>query len=149
MSKPIKKPYVVKGVNKVRAYEPILPLYNIPYLIYVGKTVSDAGDAAILELGPNVKPNISVNTAAKAIHIVHEEYGDAYIILLGIDSCSKLLITAAHEALHISWWIGDTIGLEYDAENHEAQTYIMQSIFGEAKAALEDYIKFYKLKTKL
>ena len=71
------------------------------------------------------------------------------MILLGIDSSSTLLTTAAHEALHISWWIGDSLGLIYEVENHEAQTYIMQSIFGETKDAIEEYIKYYKLKTKL
>ena len=145
----IKKPYTVKKSKKVRTYEPVLPLYMIPYIIYIGETVKDAGDAAILELGPDIEPNITPNVGAKAMTIIHDEHGQGYFILLGIKSHPFLLAAAAHEALHLSWWMLEQIGLDIDSENHEAQTYIVQEIFQTTKEALEEYIKFYKLKTKL
>jgi len=140
----MKNPYTVKGSNKVRAYEPVLPLYNAPYFIYIGNTVRDAADGAQLELGKRFDPKITPNTGAKAISMEHPEKGVSYVILLGIDIQLDIFTVAAHEALHLSWWMLDDRGVELSPENHEAQAYVLQDIFGELKNAIEEYNKFYK-----
>lgn len=142
------KPYTVKGSNKVRAYEAILPLYGIHYYIYIGETPLDAGAAATLELGKGFNPEISPNTGAKAITMVHPEKGTSYVVLLGTKVPLDIYMVACHEALHLSWWMADAVGIELYPENHEAQAYILQNIFLELKNAIEEYNNAYKPKTK-
>lgn len=139
------KPYTVKRSNKVRAYEPVLPLYNIPYLVYIGKTVKDAYEGMRIELGDKVTTDINPNVAAKAMTVVHEEIGTSYLILLGIDSAANILGTAMHEAIHLSWWMLHDVGVEIDVDNHEAQTYAAQRIFELLEESINEYKHKYKL----
>lgn len=40
--------------------------------------------------------------------------------------------TLAHEALHLSWYITDTVGIQLSVGNHEAQAYLVGWLFDTA-----------------
>lgn len=142
--------YALKGHKHLRVYQPTLPLYNIPYYIYIGRTVSDAAKYAETDHpGVGFEELVTANTGAYAINLIHPEHGSSYCMLFGTELFESdefcPLGTIAHEALHLSWFIGNDLGLIYEYDNHEAQAYMMQDIIETTVEALKDYAKRYKL----
>lgn len=144
--------YALKGHKQLRVYHPLVPLYNIPFYVYIGPTVSDAAIYAEADHpGVGFSDFINPSTGAYAIQLDHPEEGLAYCILLGVDRFGPEYnmnphSTIAHEALHLSWFMGNELGLKYNYDNHEAQAYLMQYITESTIHILEDYCKRYKIK---
>lgn len=140
------KIYTVKGSNKVRTYQMTLPLYGTPYIVYIGPTLHDAGKGLEIEFGIE---SDTIGSAALAKQIYHKDYGNMHIMLLDANTTSLPINSIiAHESTHLSWWILEHVGVEIDANNHEAQAYVLENIFTNVCKAVEEYNKFYKPKTK-
>lgn len=142
--------FALKGRKRLRAYDFVLPLYNLNYIIYIGPSIQEAAIYAETD-HPGLELEIEPETGGMAIHTVHENEGNDFMILLSPNqnNADIILSTCAHESLHVSWYMCDLLGIKLDDSNHEAQCYIMQRIFQNCKDSIQDYIKRYRLDIKL
>lgn len=147
----IESSYAYKGKKHLRAYECVVPLYNLHYYIYIGKSIRDAALFAEKDWsGLDLQGELD-GMLASAVEISHPDGGTGFIMLLSPeeDKVEDILSIAAHEALHLSWYVLDYVNIKVSRENHEAQAYLVESIFLNMKHALKDYSKRYKLKINL
>lgn len=137
--------YSYKGIPGLRVYEVWVPIYKIPIHFYIGKTIADTSK------GINATWNVDIGSNADGTAMILEEAetGDkAFIIRLspGIRNPDNLAKTIVHECLHMSWYVLDYVGVEIDADNHEAQAYLQEDIFDSIRICVKDYLKKNKLK---
>jgi len=66
--------------------------------------------------------NIDQNTVGYSTWIKVDGI-NKFIILINRDSDYSII---AHESLHLTWYILDSIGLEVNSKNHEAQAYLLE-----------------------
>ena len=140
----------LKCHKQLRVYDFPIDLYSKHVSIYVGKTIKEAAAGAMFEYKGLDLSDIKEGAGGYAIRATNKGLM-ANIILISIDAAKtdNLLVICAHESVHISWDILYGVGVHLEAENHEAQAYLVDHIFGACKYAIEHYIKTYKLKIKL
>lgn len=146
------KDYTLKGLTKTRIYDAEIPLYDIPFTIYIADTMKKAANAADKEFGgATFQDDISPATVAYACRLQHPKHGPAFLMLLNTSHVGDktLASTIAHEALHLSWFVCDTVGINPTWEEHEAQAYILQHITDVSQAALVHYAKKHKIKINI
>lgn len=90
----------------------ILPLYNIPYEIFVVDTLEEAR---------RIYPEFSGNAAATAI--CNDDYSNTRIIFLYNEATDGIV---AHECVHLAGYICRKIGIKVDPKNDEPFAYIVQ-----------------------
>ena len=64
---------------------------------------------------------------------------DNYAILLDSKLCTQA--TIAHEAIHISWYLNDDLGLNFNSNCDEQQTYLVAYIMNEINIKIKVKIK--------
>jgi hypothetical protein len=118
----------------------VLPLYNISYYVFVGDTMLDTCkyfDKVFKGSFYSKDPNVYTSGAYCSKSISTE--GDVYFSLLFSREFLKQNKNSliAHEGLHLTYFIGEYLGLIFDIENHEAQTYMLQDIVNKVTKVLK------------
>lgn len=141
----------IKGRKQLMTYDFPIDIYNKNVYIYIGQCMEDCKYGAELDFKNLDLSHIENSTLATAVQLVAKEGSTTNLILIPVDQASdyNILTTCAHEAVHIAWYILDVVGISLTVDNHEAQAYLVDYIFGGCKDAIEDYKKKYKLKFKL
>lgn len=140
----------LKCHKQLRVYDFPIDLYSKHVSIYIGKNIAEAAAGAEFEYKGLDLSDLKGGAGGYAIRATNDGHM-ANIILLSLDAAKSdnLLVICAHESVHVSWDILGGVGIEITPDNHEAQAYLMDHIFGACKWAIEHYIKTYKLKIKL
>jgi hypothetical protein len=120
-----------------------VPLYDIKVNLYITDCPLHARDAIEKEF-KGLELNIDKNTVGYGMSISHPNSGKVFNMILVIDKKTdhkKLNSIIAHESLHLSYYICDYLGIIVDSNNHEAQAYIMESIFSSIAENKDEFIK--------
>lgn len=139
-----------KKIPKTRVYDAVLPLYDLPFSIYISDDMMKAAKAADTDYpsSDSFEDTITINTMGYAAKLTHPTEGVTFIMLLnapyeGNSSISSIL---CHESLHLAEFMLEVVGVKHNPENHEALAYAQQSIFEAGRSAILEYKKRYKFK---
>jgi hypothetical protein len=114
-----------KNNSKVKRYIIDLLPYSQSLILYVGNTYNDA--LSQVEKDYSVDYSDMYYATGLATHLENKKDGKvidhAFVVCLSKDSD---VITIFHEALHITWYLFELIGikLNYEVSTHEVQTYM-------------------------
>jgi hypothetical protein len=141
----------IKCFKQLRVYDFPIDIYNKNLNVYIGKTIKDVAQGAEYDWpGLDLSDLYDEGAIAYAVRFTSNGLmGNVILISMEGSTKASLLETCAHESVHVSWDILEHVGVKLTADNHEAQAYLVDYIFGMCKDALEHYIKTYKLKIKL
>jgi hypothetical protein len=102
-----------------------IPIYNQEVLLIVGQPYQAYN---FMEETYNIKYSFK-GKAGEGMQIDNEENGITDFVLWlneGYDTD-----TVVHEVVHISWHLLDYIGIKLDADNHEAQAYLIEFLYNQ------------------
>lgn len=113
-----------------------VPLFHVSYEVIVASNMKDATVHAE-SMYPGLKLSQSRTSGALGYSFLlkHDELGNHLCLLVGlagsdfdVEEQPSVLSTIVHEAVHLSWYIMDIVGIEVNAENNEIQAYLIEDI---------------------
>lgn len=108
-------------------HEFVVPLYNVTVEIYVSKDM-----ASCIKTINNVHSLKVENSKCEAKSLMFTSCSEVRFAMLFQDNGHDLSPFIAHEALHLSWYICDYVGISINGKNHEAQAYLLEHIVAKA-----------------
>lgn len=120
-----------------------VPLFHAYYDIMVGLDMPTLRDHAE-SLFPGLKLSESVghHTPGYTYLINHHELGNQLSVLISLEELHipdgpTIEGTIVHEAVHLSWYIMDGLGIKVNQDNHEIQCYLMEHIVKEINRVVD------------
>ena len=109
-----------------------VPLYHVFFDVYVGYSMDEIKQHAE-EVFPGLQlAELNTSTTKGFTYLLkHFELGNHLSVLLSLedlhyDDAPSTDCTIIHEAVHLSWYILESVGVKITGENHEAQAYLIE-----------------------
>jgi len=120
-----------------------IPLFHAYYDITVGVDMPTLKEHAESQFpGLKLSESVGHHTPGYTYLINHHELGNKLNVLISLEELNipdgpAIESTIVHEAVHISWYIMDGVGIKVDQDNHEIQCYLMENIVREITRVVE------------
>lgn len=139
--------------TKVYVLEDKLPIYNVPYSVYVGDDMKKVCKQIEKDFpGTDMSPDYNAPVAGYAMTMLNHKTGDRNFILIVLicnDFANRIYTTASHEAIHMAYFMLDLVGITVDPQNHEALTYVHDEIFNKTRNVIDEFILDYSLEVTI
>ena len=120
-----------------------VPLFHAFYDIMVGTDMLALKDHAEAQFpGLKLSDSVGLHTPGYTYLLNHHELGNQLSVLISLQELDipdgpTLESTIVHEAIHLSWYIIDGLGIKIDSDNHEIQCYLVESIVKEVTRVVD------------
>ena len=114
-----------------------VPLFNAYYDIAVGTDMPTLKEHSESEYpGLKLSDSVGHHTPGYTYLLHSNEFGSKLTVLISLQELDipdgpSLESTIVHEAVHVSWYIMDGVGIKVDQDNHEIQCYLIEHIVRE------------------
>lgn len=120
-----------------------VPLFHVEYDVMVSNSMLEMKE--LLEtVHPGVTIKIDESFTGYTCLISHPEHGSYLYVLINTaeyEEFPPMRRRIAHECIHLSWEIMDTLGIEVSAENNEIQAYIMEELVDKVTIMVDKFTK--------
>ena len=120
-----------------------VPIYHVFFDVYVGYDMNDIKQHAE-DIFPGLQlTELNTSTTQGFTYLLkHYELGNHLSVLfslngLDFEDAPSLDCTIVHEAVHLSWYILESVGIKVTAENHEAQAYLVEFLVKKIKEVIK------------
>ena len=114
-----------------------VPLFYAYYDVMVGTDMLTLKEHAESQFpGLKLSESVGHHTPGYTYLINHHELGNKLSVLISLEELNvpdgpELEQTIVHEAVHLSWYLMDGVGIKVDQDNHEIQCYLMEHLVKE------------------
>ena len=119
-----------------------LELFHGEYEVVVGSKMSDMIEHLETTYKGVVFPEDAVHTSGYTA-LINSSHGVGLFVLIQTDKNFLKISnnrTIYHEAVHLSWYILDALGITIDRHNHEIQAYLVEDIIEKITTQVEKYL---------
>lgn len=117
----------------------VLPLYNLPYEVIIGKTMADC-----VAHGESIFPGASLKKALEYDHYVckmtHPDLKTRYMVLIEVIDEAILASITAKLATEMSWYLMDEVKIQCDNKNNDTQGYFVMTIFNQVSNVIGTFL---------
>jgi len=120
-----------------------VPLFYAYYDVMVGVDMIVLKEHAESQFpGLKLSESVGSSTPGYTYLINHHELGNQLCVLVSLEELNipegpSLEQTIIHEAVHLSWYLMDGVGIKVDQDNHEIQCYLMEHLVKEITRVVE------------